>query len=247
MIAVAILAADAPAWAAELKVLAAGATEATIRDMLGSFEKESGNTVTLTYGAVGALRDRLYAGESADVVIATPAILDQLEAKGLIAKGARTIMGRVGGGIAVRRGAPEPSIATPEELKQALLATEHVYYADPATATAGAYFLKVADQLGVGDVVRRKGRTAPGGKEAMAAMAKDPGSAIGLTQASEIVSVPEVKLLGPYPAGLQLMTTYAGAIVIRAKQPAAAEDFLRYLTSAAVQARFRRGGFELAN
>jgi hypothetical protein len=46
-----------------------------------------------------------------------------------------------------------------------------VYYADPATATAGAYFLKVADRLGVGDEVRRKGHVAPGGREAMEAMA----------------------------------------------------------------------------
>jgi ABC-type molybdate transport system substrate-binding protein len=46
---------------AELTVMAAGATESTLRDVVGIFEKESGHTVKLAYGAVGALRDTIYA------------------------------------------------------------------------------------------------------------------------------------------------------------------------------------------
>ena len=45
------------AWPVSLSVLAAGATESTLRHTVSTFEKESGHTVTLTYGAVGALRD----------------------------------------------------------------------------------------------------------------------------------------------------------------------------------------------
>ena len=244
-VAATVLCAHAPlSRAVELHVLAAGATEATIRDMVGQFEKQTGNSVKLTYGAVGALRDKIVAGEPVDVTIVTPAILEQLDAKGLIRKDTRTDVGRVGGGIAVRRGAPEPDVSTPEALKKALLAAEHVYYADPATATAGAYFMKVADGLGVGDEVRKKGRSAPGGKEAMKEMAADPGVAIGLTQMSEIVSVPEVKAIGPYPGKLQLSTTYSGVVVKNAKYPDAGMEFLKFLTSPAVQARFRKGGYE---
>ncbi len=231
-------------WAVELNVLAAGATESTVRDMVGTFEKESGHTVKLTYGAVGLLRDKIYAGEQADLTIVTPVIIEQLQAKGLVRPDTRTDLGRVGGGIAVRVGAPRPAVGTPEELKQALLAATEVYYADPATATAGAYFLRVADRLGVGDAVRQKGHTAAGGKEAMELMAKSSADAIGLTQISEILSVKEVALVGPYPGELQSMTTYTGILLARAPHPDAAEAFLRFLTSPPVQARFKQAGFE---
>ena len=233
------------ACAVELNVLAAGAVEAVVRDMAATFEKESGNTLKLTYAPVGALRDKIYAGEPADLTVVTPVIIDQLAAKGLVRLETRTDLGRVGGGIAVRKGAPRPAIGTPEELKQALLAAQEIYHADPKIATAGAYFLKVADRLGIGDEVRRKGRTAGGGKPSMELMAKSTAQAIGLTQISEILSVPQVELVGPYPGDLQQMTTYTGIVLQRTQNPAAAEAFLKFLISPPVQARFKQQGYEL--
>jgi len=231
--------------ALELNVLAAGAVEAVVRDMVGNFEKESGHKVKLAYAPVGALRDKIYAGEPADLTIVTPVIIEQLLARGLVRPGTRTDLGRVGGGIAIRKGAPRPAIGTPEELKRALLGAKEIYYADPKIATAGAYFLQVADRLGIGEEVRKKGRTAGGGKASMELMAKSTAEAIGLTQISEILSVPEVELVGPYPGDLQLMTTYTGILLERTTQPAAAEAFLRFLTSSPVQARFRQQGYEI--
>ena len=233
------------ASAVELNVLAAGAVEAVVRDMVGSFEKESGHTVKLTYAPVGALRDKIYAGEPADLTIVTPVIIEQLMARGLARSGTRTDLGRVGGGIAVRKGAPRPAIGTPEELKRALLAAKEIYHADPKIATAGAYFLKVADRLGIGEGVRKKGRTAGGGKVSMELMAKSTVEAIGLTQISEILSVPAVELVGPYPGDLQLMTTYTGILLERTANPAAAEAFLKFLISPPVQARFKQQGYEV--
>jgi molybdate transport system substrate-binding protein len=235
------------AQAVELNVLAAGATQSTVHDMVGQFEKQSGHTVKLKYGAVGALRDRIYAGDPADLTIVTPVIIEQLHAKGLVRIETRTDLGRVGGGIAVRAGAPRPAVGTAEELKQALLAADLVYYADPATATAGAYLVKVADRLGVGDAVRRKSRTAPGGKEAMEMMAMDTGKAIGLTQISEIVSAKGVVLVAPYPGDLQVMTTYTGIVLTHTPHPEAAAAFLKFLMSPPVQERFARAGYDVSH
>ena len=229
----------------ELKALAAGAVEAVVRDMVVSFEKESGHTVKLTYAPVGALRDRIYAGEPADLTIVTPAIIEQLLARGLVRSASRVDLGQVGGGIAVRKGVPRPAIGTPEELKQALLAAKEIYHADPKIATGGAYFFQVADRLGIGEEIRKKGRTAGGGKVSMELMAKSTVEAIGLTQISEILSVPEVDLVGPYPEDLQLMTMYTGILLERTPHPAVAEAFLKFLTSPPVQARFKQQGYEL--
>ena len=232
--------------AVELNVLAAGATESIIRDMVGTFEKESGHTVRLTYAPVGGLRDKIFAGEPADLTIVTPVIIEQLQAKRLVRPNTTIPLGKVGGGIAVRQGAPHPAIGTPEELKQALLAATEIYHADPKIATAGAYFLQVVDRLGIGDEVRKKARVGGSGKISMEMMAKSTVNAIGLTQISEILSVKEVVLIGPYPGNLQNMTTYSGILLKRTPHPEAAQAFLSFLMSPPVQARFKQAGYELA-
>ena len=70
--------------AVELNVLAAGAVEAVVRDMVGSFEMESRDTVKLTYAPVGALRYKIYSGEPADLTIVTPVIIEQLQSRNLL-------------------------------------------------------------------------------------------------------------------------------------------------------------------
>lgn len=234
-----------PAAAAELNVLAAGAVEAVLREMASAFEKERGIALKIAYAPVGALRDKIYAGEPADVTIVTPVIIEQLQGKNLVRTETRQDLGSVGGGIAVKKGAPRPAVNTPEELKQALLAAEEVYTADPKIATAGQYLLKVADQLGVGEEVRKKLRTVGGGKVSMEAMANAPSDkVIGLTQVSEILSVPAVDLIGPYPGNLQSKTTYTAIILAGTGRPEQAQAFLRFLMSAPVQARFKQQGYE---
>jgi len=93
-----------------LQLLAAGATEASVRDTIESFEAESGLSVEFEFGPVGALRDRVLAGESANVLVVTPAIITTLEAEQRVRAGSRVDLGRIGGGIAVRAGDPLPAI-----------------------------------------------------------------------------------------------------------------------------------------
>lgn len=227
-----------------LNVLAAGATEAILRDTTEVFEAEAGCVVELATAPVGALRDRILAGEPADLTVVTPVIIEALCAKGLVRAETRTDLGRVGGGIAVQAGAPRPAVGTPAALRQALLDAEEVYHADPAIATAGAHFFQVADRLGIGAEMRRKGRTGGSGKASMELLAGTTARAIGLTQISEIVSVQGVALIGPYPGDLQAMTTYAGVLLAQTARPEAAAAYLRFLVSPFVQARFRLAGFE---
>ena len=53
--------------AAEIVVLAAGSLRAPLTDIARAFERESGDTVILTFGASGLLRDRIEKGQRADV------------------------------------------------------------------------------------------------------------------------------------------------------------------------------------
>jgi molybdate transport system substrate-binding protein len=229
----------------ELRILSAGAVEAILREMAPGFETESGARLAISYAPAGRVRDRACAGEPVDVAIATAAVVEQLAGRHLVRPETCTELGRVGGGIAVKKGAPRPAIGTPEALREALLAAEEIHHADPRIATAGAYFLEVADRLGIGDEARRKSRTAGGGKACMEAMARSPARALGVTQISEILAVPAVELVGPYPGDLQVMTTYAGIVLARTPHPEACRAFLRFLTRPPARACFLRSGYEL--
>jgi len=233
-----------PAQTDELVVMAAGATESTLGQVVSKFEAETNCAVRLSYGAVGLLRDRILSGVAADLAIVTPAVIEQLGSKSLLQPGSRVDLGRVGGGIAVRLGEPAPAVSSLDELRRSLLMTEEIYFPDPAMATAGAYVVKVADSLGVGEAVRQKAHIARGGKEAMRLLASSRARALGFTQISEILAVPEVRLIGPYPAPLQAETTYSGVILASAAHPRAAHDFLGFLRTSPVQERFREAGFE---
>jgi len=228
-----------------LKLFAAGATEASVRDEIHVFEAQAGVTVELSFGAVGALRDKVIAGEPADVVVVTPAIITTLDAQQLVRAGSRVDLGQIGGGIAVRADDPLPAISTPDELKEALLDADEVHYADPAIATAGAALMKVVDTLGIGDQVRAKGKIASGGKEAMQNMTRSTAARVlGATQLSEIKSVPEAKLVGQYPAPLQVKTTYAAIIPQHTERVDDATKLIQFFTGAEFQARLAQSGFE---
>lgn len=230
---------------APLNLLAAGATQGSVTDELPAFEQESSLTVHATYGAVGALRDLVTGGTPADVMVVTPAIITTLDGQHLVRAGSRVDLGQIGGGLAVKAGAAMPDISTPDALKQALLDADAVFYADPATATAGAALMTLVDNLGIGTEVRAKGHTAPGGAEAMQAMADSTAThPVGATQVSEILSVSAVTLVGQYPAPLQVKTTYSAFIVEGTKRLDDAQALVDFLHGPAFQARLAKSGFE---
>src|SRR3989454_247049 len=106
------------AQAAEVKVLSAGAVRAIVTDLAEAFHQETGHTVTLAFGTVGVIRQKLTAGEPVDVVIMSDAAIDETARQGAVVPGTRTDIARTGMGVAVREGAPKPDISTPEALKQ---------------------------------------------------------------------------------------------------------------------------------
>jgi molybdate transport system substrate-binding protein len=57
--------------AGELRVLSAAAMQSVFKETVGEFERTSGHTVTIRYGAIGGITQRVLAGETADLVIAS--------------------------------------------------------------------------------------------------------------------------------------------------------------------------------
>jgi molybdate transport system substrate-binding protein len=231
-----------PAPAAEVKVLSAGAVRSIVTELAKAYEKETGNTVALTFGTVGIVRQKL-GSEPADVVIMSDTALDDAIARGRVAAGSRTDIARTGMGVAVREGAPKPDVSTPEALKQTLLAARSIVYVDPAQgATSGIHFASVLQRLGIADAVRSKTTLVPGGYPAEL-VAKGEVELVA-HQISEIVPVKGVTLVGPLPRDLQKVTTYSAGLPTGDANVELGRGFIAFLTRPAFRAKFAEAGLD---
>ena len=226
-------------------LLSGGAADGLVTALAPGFRTETGVGVQGTFGAVGAMREKLRAGEAADLVILTRPIVDELSEAGVVARDSVQDIGIVRTAIAVRAGDPVPRVATADELRAALLAADEIHFPDPALATAGIHFAKVLDRLGIAEGVAQAVRTHPNGATAMRALAaSDAKAPIGCTQVTEIIITPGARLVANLPDDLGLATTYTAAVVSDAPNAALARSFVRRLTAADAAEQRRQAGFE---
>ena len=210
-----------------LRILAGGAAQ----PLVDRLRPELGFEIDGSFSAVGAMRDRLLAGEPADLVILSRALVDSLAKSGHVVPESIADVARVATAIAVRSQDPLPGIANKAGLATALESADEIHFPDPAQATAGIHFARVMRDLGVWDRVAPRLRPAPNGNTAMRALAASTASRpIGCTQETEIRATPGLALVGPLPPGCDLTTVYAAAITRTAQAPAEAAALIARLT-----------------
>ena len=228
--------------AAELRVLSAGAIEPGLHPALAAFERATGHHVTLAFATAPQIRERVAAGAVFDVVIAPPAVLDELEAAQKIAadRALRANIGRVGLGVAVRPGAPQPDITTPEAFRRALVEADSLVF---NRASTGLYVEALLKRLGID--AQGKSTRYPDGASVMAHVLRGQGREIGLGAITEILLVRDqgLQFVGPLPPELQNYTAYAAAPA-SGDAVEAARSLLRHLASAPAQAMFAAAGID---
>ena len=237
-----VMAVPTIAAAAELQVISAGAVRGVVGGIIDIYARESGHTLKFTIGSTGLLRDTIAKGAPADLIIASAPLMAELEASGKMLTGSRVDIGRIGLGVVVKAGAPEPDIATPEAVKRALLAAKSIAYTAPQLGgTAYVHMMKFAKEMGIADAITAKGVHATGGNDAAAKVAEGKAD-LSITLISEIHHK-DAKLVGPLPEALQLWTVYAAAIPAASTQPANARAFIAALTGPAMRERWRAAGW----
>jgi molybdate transport system substrate-binding protein len=217
-----------------LRILSGGAAHGLVERIRPAFEAATGCRIEGTFSAVGAMRDKLLAGEAADVVILSRALIDELAKSGHVVAASVTDVATVATAIAVRRGDPLPDVSTADALRATLAAADAIHFPDPAQATAGIHFAKVIRELGLWDQVASRLRLAPNGATAMRELAASTTRRpIGCTQETEISATPGVVLVAPLPPGCDLATVYTAAVTASARAPAKAAELLARLNSPA--------------
>ena len=233
--------------AAELKIFAA----LVLQDALGrigpSFSRATGHTADIAYSTVGAIRQKLAAGERADIVILTSEAIEALDHAGTLVAGSSMPVAATRTGVAIRDGAAAPAIATIEQFRATLLAARSVAYTDPKTGGAfGTYFGAELERMGIAQAVNAKAVLRRGSHEIVASVAKGEAE-LGITFVSTIVSTKGVKVAGPLPPPLTGVERFSAGVLHDSAARDAALAFVRALRAGEARATWTAMGFEAAN
>ena len=210
----ALLLAAGGASAAEVTLLCSNALKSVLEELGPQFEKASGHKLKIEYGSTGPLKAQIEKGQAFDVAILGVEATDDLIKRGKLAAGSRADIARSGMGVAIRKGAAKPDLATTAGLQAgAAQRADHRLQRRrpdrhlserPVRAARHRRELKSKIRLGRG-----------------AEMVGEGKAEIGLTQISEILPVAGAELAGPLPPEIQQYTVFPAAIGAAAAQPEA--------------------------
>ena len=227
----------------ELRVLSAGAVKRGVAQIAKEFERESGNKVTIEFSTAPEIRQRVAAGETADVIVAPPAVLDEIAQQGKIVAESRGFVGRSRMGVVVHAKAAAPVLGDTAALKRALLGATAVVH---NKASSGIYTARLMEKLGLKEALGSKIVVVETGAAIMETVAAQPPGAIGLAQISEVMVMIDkgcaVKLAAPLPDEIQNVTSYDAAATSSSKAPDAARALARSLASDAAKKVFAATG-----
>jgi len=229
--------------ATELKVLTSVALTSVLDELAPMFEKATGTKLSIDYNLIAAQRKRILEGESADVIILSRGVMDELQKQDKFMASSLANVAGTPVSMAARAGAPKPDISTVDAFKQTLLNARSIVYADPAKGGAsGVYFARVLDRLGIAEQMKPKTILVPGA-QAPEVVAKGEAE-LGVAQGSEIVPVAGAQLVGPLPGEFASMTVFTAGIGAGSKAPDPAKELIKFMTGQEAAARFKAKGFE---
>jgi molybdate transport system substrate-binding protein len=211
-----------------MNVLCTNGLKTVMLELVPAFERTSGAKLKVTWGSANGLVKELDGGAAADLVILTAEAIEDLIKRGTVVAGSRVDLASSGIGVAVRKGASKPDIASPDALKRALLAAKSV--AHSKTGMSGIYFPTVLARLGIAEEMKSKIVMPDPGTPVGEVVAKGDAE-IGIQQISELLPVAGVEVIGPLPAELQKITTFSAGLLAAAKEPDAAKALVKFVAA----------------
>ena len=228
---------------ATIRIMSGGAPKEIFLQLTPQFERQSGHKIDYVFAVMSALRDKLAAGEKADVLVMPTNILDGYQKDNVVRAQGRAVLGLVSVNAVVRTGAAKPDLSTAEKVKQAMLNSRAITHATPGATPSGTHMGKLVEQLGIADAMKGKiiHRAAlEGGVQLVAGGEAE----IGFYPKSEVVNTDGLTVVGPLPAAIQLTTIYGAAVTVASPAPDAAAAFIKFMSDPAHRAAWTHAGFD---
>ena len=229
--------ASSVAFAQEIQVISGGAARSFVEPMAKTFNQK----VVLDWQPMGKLVQSVAAGQPADMLIVTPEVLQRLEKENRLSSRDARPIARVGIGVAVHEKAPVPDISTPDAMRKALLAAKSVVYINPATGTSGKFVEEMFAKLNILQEMKSKATLVDSGY-AVAGVGRGEIE-LGIHQVSEILPVPNVKLVGEIPKDFQRYTVYVAVPMPSSTKKDVVESFIRHLTAPGAKPVLEKAGY----
>jgi len=231
----------AAANAAEIKVISSVGVRAALEELKPQFEGATQHKLTLAFGTAVPLKRQIEAGETFDVVILTPALVEDLVKQGKVAPGTQSDVAKAGIGVAGRAGAVKPDIGTAEAFRRALLNAKSIVYSKEGQS--GTYMASLIERLGI--AAEMKPKTVLETRSGHSAIAVVEGKAeLGFALISEILPVSGAELVGPLPAELQNYVVFTAGISPSARDAEAARAFINFFTTPSALPVLKSKGME---
>jgi molybdate transport system substrate-binding protein len=228
---------------ATIRIMSGGAPKEIFLQLTPAFERQSGHKVDYVFAVMSALRDKLAAGEKADVLVMPTNILDGYQKDNVVRAQGRAILGLVSVNAVVRTGAAKPDLSTPEKVKQAMLGSRAITHATPGATPSGTHMGKLVEQLGIGDAMKGKIIHRPALEGGVQLVASGEAE-IGFYPKSEVVNTDGLSVVGPLPAAIQLTTIYGAAVTATSPAPDAATAFIKFMSDPAHRDAWAHAGFD---
>ena len=225
--------------AAEVRVFSTGAMPGLYEALAPEFERATGHKLSIQFGLPPELTRRIDAGEPFDVAVLSFDV-ERLVKQGKVAADSRTVLGRIGVGVAIPQGAPKPDISTVDAFKRALIDAKAI--TTSGQGSSGQYVLKLLDRLGIADQVKPKIKAGPAGSAAQMVAKREVDFAV--IGRPPVMGVPGVEWAGLIPDELQSWLLFTAGLNAAAKEPAAGRALLKFFTTPAAVALFKAKGLE---
>jgi len=224
-----------------LQVLSTLGVFSPLRDLIGpAYEAQTGVRLSITFDPTTVLLAAIASGRRADVVVAIEDGAASLVEDGVLASGSMVRVASTGVGLAKRVGLPPVDISTPELFREALLAAKSIVFSQ--SGASGIFFAGLIERLGIADDIRAKALIVPKGFTAERLVLGEADFAV--QQISELLAVPGVEIVGPFPQPYQVVTTFAAAVFAGSVRVEQAHLFIKALTGPEAAAAFAAAGLE---
>jgi molybdate transport system substrate-binding protein len=220
-------------------VLATNAIVGPLTTIVEENNNGKGPQITVEFDTSPSINRRFAAGtiKGVNVLVAATGTVDQAIKDGKAIADSRVRVGRVGVGVAIRRGAPRPDISTVDALKASLLKADAIVYSQGAS---GVYVAQLLEKLGLMPQVKAKAVQVATGADMIERVQHSTGNEIGMTQISEITRAAEesngaIVFVGPLPAAIQHFTMFDAVVMTGAPNADAARAFVKSLEGPAAR------------
>ena len=228
---------------ATLRIFSGGAPKEIFLQLTPQFEQKFGHKVEYDFAVMSALRNKIAAGEKADLLVMPTNILDDYQKNGVVKGPGRAILGLVSVNAVVRTGAPKPDLSTPDKVKQSILNSRTIVHATPGATPSGTHMGKLIEQFGIADAMKGKIIHRPALEGGVQLVASGEAE-IGFYPKSEVVNTKGLSVAGPLPDAIQLTTIYGAAVTAGSANADVGRAFIAFMTDQVHRAAWLHAGFD---